>query len=153
MRARTNLTGAVAGSTVIFDNGYQGKIIEVSFTTVKVSVPLRTGNGVKLYVHLSKDTGMDVRVCRLKEVKLFPSAKEISTDLKAVVIEHANEKKDIVNPADLKGKIKEYSVNKVEKGKFQVLVVDMNNKTRIIDKRFKSSTSANEWCATHLRTK
>lgn len=66
MRARTNLTLAVEGSLVIFDNGYQGKIITVEDARVKVSVPLRTGNGVRLNLWLDKKTGKESRIIKMR---------------------------------------------------------------------------------------
>lgn len=147
MRARTNLTGAVEGSIVIFDNGYQGKVIIVEEARVKVSVPLRTGNGVKLNLWLDNKTGKEYGFVTLREVKQWPASTGKPIVDKVIKTQKAINKA----LADITVmKVKDYIIQKVEKRKYVVCVELPNSKT-IIDKTFKSITSANEWCALHLK--
>lgn len=153
MQARTNLTGAVHGSLVIFDNGYYGKIITVEDARVKVSVPLRSGNGVRLNLWLDKNTG--------KEYGFFASRKEIDEankeffkKMKAynkAVADYDRAVTTLVKLESAKLEVKDYIIQKVEKRKYVVCAYLPKGKT-IIEKTFKSITAANEWCALHLKT-
>lgn len=147
MRARTNLTGAVEGSIVIFDNGYQGKVIIVEEASVKVSVPLRSGNGVKLNLWLDKNTGKECGLVTLREVKQFHASTGKPIVDKVIKTQKAINKA----LADITVmEVKDFIIQKVEKRKY-VVCVELPNCNTIIDKTFKSITSANEWCALHLK--
>lgn len=148
MRARTNLTGAVEGSLVIFDNGYQGKVIIVEEARVKVSVPLRSGNGVKLNLWLDSKTGKEYGFATLREVKQCPA----STG--KPIVDNVIKTQKAINKAlaDITVmEVKDYIIQKVEKRKYQVHVLDFYGQWQEIDKTFKSITAANEWCALHLK--
>ncbi|MCQ2220014.1 MAG: hypothetical protein MJZ12_01400 [Prevotella sp.] len=147
MRARTNLTGAVEGSLVIFDNGYQGKVIIVEDARVKVSVPLRSGNGVKLNLWLDKNTGKECGLVTLREVKQWPASTGKPIVDKAIKTQHSINKA----LADITIiEVKDYIIQKVEKRKY-VVFVDLPTCKTAIEKTFKSITAANEWCAIHLK--
>lgn len=148
MRARTNLTGAVEGSLVIFDNGYQGKVIIVEDARVKVEVPLRSGNGVKLNLWLDKKTGKEWSLVTLREARQWPV-----TAMKPIV-DKAIKTQEAINKA-IEGitviEVKDYTIDKLDKRKYQVNVLDFYGQWQEIDKTFKSITAANEWCAIHLK--
>ena len=147
MTAKTNLTGAVEGSLVIFDNGYQGKVIIVEDARVKVSVPLRTGNGVRLNLWLDKNTGKEYGFATLREVKQWPASTGKPIVDKVIKTQKAINKA----LADITVmEVKDYIIQKVEKRKY-VVCVDLHTGKTTTDKTFKSITAANEWCALHLK--
>lgn len=73
MRSRTNLRGVVEGSLVIFDTGYHGRVTAIEGTRIKVAIPLRSGNGIKLIVWLDSSTGMEYGYVRCREVLNLPA--------------------------------------------------------------------------------
>lgn len=161
MRSRTNLTGAVEGSLVIFDNGYQGTVTLVEDRRVKVSVPLHSGNGVKLNVWLDRFTGREYGFVTFREVKLFPATtpannKKLSNEVKQICgkdfIKALSDYDRAMTEVEKKLAVSDYSIQKVDKRNYKVIVVYSNNKTQELDKHFKSITAANEWCALHLKT-
>ena len=147
MRARTNLTGAVEGSIVIFDNGYQGKVITVEDARVKVSVPLRTGNGVKLNLWLDKYFGTEYTPRKAKSPAIEAHIKTAKAFNKACA-DYDKAMTTLIKENKLE--VKDFTIQKVEKRKY-VVCVDLPTGKTTVDKTFKSITAANEWCALHLK--
>lgn len=149
MRARTNLTNAVEGNLVIFDTGYQGRVTAIEGNRVKVAIPLRSGNGIKLIVWLDCETGMEYGYVRCREVLNFP-ARPYSNE---AIIRNLIDQQKAINKALQEVKkleVKDHIIQKVDKRKFVVCVELPTGKTTI-EKTFKSITAANEWCAIHLK--
>lgn len=153
MQARTNLTGAVLGSLVIFDNGYQGKVIIVEEARVKISVPLRSGNGVRLNLWLDKNTGKEYGFFASRK-ELDEANKEFFKKMKAynkAVADYDRTVTTLVKLESAKLEVKDFTIQKVEKRKY-VVCVDLPTGKTTVDKTFKSITAANEFCALHLKT-
>lgn len=151
MRSRTNLRGAVEGSLVIFDTGYQGRVTAIEGNRVKVAIPLRSGHGIKLIVWLDCSTGMEYGYVRCREVLNFP-ARPLATK---PFVENLIDQQKAINKALQEVKkleVKDYIIQKIEKRKYIVCVETRKDKT-IVEKSFKSITAAQEWCAIHLKKK
>lgn len=153
MRARTNLTGAVEGSLVIFYNGYQGKVVTVEDARVKVSVPLLSGNGVKLNIWLDKKLGSEYTPRKAKSPALEAHIKTAKAYNKVIAAYEESMTHLIKEAAKMqKLEVKDFTIQKVEKRKY-VVCVDLPTGKTTVDKTFKSITRANEWCALHLAIK
>ena len=59
---------------------------------------------------------------------------------------------ELLNSVEKKIEVKDYTIDKLDKRKYQVYVLDFYGEWQEIDKTFKSITAANEWCALHLKT-
>lgn len=59
---------------------------------------------------------------------------------------------ELLNSVEKKIEVKDYTIDKLDKRKYQVHVLDFYGQWQEIDKTFKSITAANEWCAIHLKT-
>ena len=149
MRARSNLTGAVEGSLVIFDNGYQGKVTIVEDARVKVSVPLRTGNGVRLNLWLDKKTGKEWSLVTLREAKQYPVITAMKPIGDKAIKTHEAIKKSLADITVIE--VMDCTIDKLGKRKYQVHVLDIYGQWQEIDKTFKSITAAREWCTLHLK--
>ena len=150
MRSRTNLCGVVEGSLVIFDTGYQGRVTAIEGTRIKVAIPLRSGNGIKLIVWLDSSTGMEYGYVRCREVLNFP-ARPFATK---PFVKNLIDQQKTINKALQEVKklvVKDYIIQKVEKGKY-VACVELPTGKTTIEKTFKSITAAQAWCAIHLKT-
>lgn len=149
MKSKTNLTNAVVGSIVLFDNGYHGIVIASEDMRVKVSIPLWSCRSVMLNVWVDRITGIEYSFARLHGTKaVIAEKKAVDT-----IIDKAINKQKAVAISDISlVKAKDYSIHKVEKGRYQVHIIDSLNKSQILDKHFKSITAAQEWCAIHIKT-